>query len=961
MGFLKKWLGPRKPDGPNPSTERDQDLIEVPRAAADPLQEAIGLHSLYLDAPSSITVPDLEQAIILYETALQKIDVERFPFAWAKVQVNRGDAYAELSGDHVTSGHRGFALAVAVSCYEEALSVFTEDRFPRDWAAAQVSLATACSRPPFRHQSGNLDKSVACYTAALRICTEANFPNEWATIQNDLGVAYSRLPTGDRAANLERAIGCYVAALRVRTEHALPTEWATTINNLGNAYAELPGGDRVCHLQQAISCYEAALRVYNEEDFPLKWAWTQENLGVAYDEYTVGDRLANLKCAIACYTGALKYYPESESPLHFAGLQNLLGRAYLRLSSEKHEPHLEKSIECFIAALRPYTMRNKRDFSTDWASIKVNLGIAYASLGSGDEARNRAAAISAFEDALTIYNEQQFPREFREAMNRLADVHYRNRSWQEASDASARAISATENIRSSALDSASRRRTMRESRAIFERAALAAIHNADFALALKLTERGKTRELADQLYLRDVRPQRVSTNAWAAYQAALKSILAIEGIGGQPPHDVSARSSESLDGLIALRNKVRSMESEFSAADPDYVPFARPLEIDGLAEVTQTVGVLVEFSITSEGTYVFFLGPNERDVVSDQIIQLPELTTEYLGVWLREWFRAYYARDGSWPSYVQTTCRKLYRDLMSVVHGRLRQRYPSESRLVLIPSQVLNVLPLHAASWSDDGKTHYLLDEYEIVYSPSCEVLKRCLSRELQQPGPARTLFAVQNPDGTLPFADWEVGAITRWFDESECRVFRGEQAQEAVVKSNLAFGAEKLFSTHCTFDLDDVDQSSLRLADGSLRLREVVQARMHGTWLTVLSACESALSELGDIADEYQGLPAAFLLAGSHTVIASLWPVQDASTALLMQRFHENLYRVHLGKAAALREAQSWLRNLDRRQVAEALVSAVGENLGTGADLAKALAEGPERPFASPHSWAAFQCIGAR
>jgi CHAT domain-containing protein len=58
-------------------------------------------------------------------------------------------------------------------------------------------------------------------------------------------------------------------------------------------------------------------------------------------------------------------------------------------------------------------------------------------------------------------------------------------------------------------------------------------------------------------------------------------------------------------------------------------------------------------------------------------------------------------------------------------------------------------------------------------------------------------------------------------------------------------------------------------------------------------------------LTDDHPGLASAFLVAGVHTVIASLWMVEDFSTALLISRFHENIYLRGMGKAAGLRAAQ--------------------------------------------------------
>ncbi len=62
---------------------------------------------------------------------------------------------------------------------------------------------------------------------------------------------------------------------------------------------------------------------------------------------------------------------------------------------------------------------------------------------------------------------------------------------------------------------------------------------------------------------------------------------------------------------------------------------------------------------------------------------------------------------------------------------------------------------------------------------------------------------------------------------------------------------------------------------------------------------------------DEYIGLSSGFLYAGAATVISSLWAVDDLSTSLLMNRLYENMIPKKMGNAAALRDAQLWVRNL--------------------------------------------------
>lgn len=75
---------------------------------------------------------------------------------------------------------------------------------------------------------------------------------------------------------------------------------------------------------------------------------------------------------------------------------------------------------------------------------------------------------------------------------------------------------------------------------------------------------------------------------------------------------------------------------------------------------------------------------------------------------------------------------------------------------------------------------------------------------------------------------------------------------------------------------------------------------------LLVLSACETAE---GDNRAAL-GMAGVAVRSGARTTVATLWAVQDDSTALLMSEFYRNLTQARLTKAEALRQAQLSLLN---------------------------------------------------
>ena len=83
------------------------------------------------------------------------------------------------------------------------------------------------------------------------------------------------------------------------------------------------------------------------------------------------------------------------------------------------------------------------------------------------------------------------------------------------------------------------------------------------------------------------------------------------------------------------------------------------------------------------------------------------------------------------------------------------------------------------------------------------------------------------------------------------------------------------------------------------------------GTKLATLSACDTGLGEVKNGEGVY-GLRRAFVLAGTESLVMSLWPVSDYVTREMMTAYYTGL-KEGQGRNAALRQVQ--LNMLKRKE----------------------------------------------
>ena len=947
------------------------------------------------------------RAIVCYEQALRFWTPESAPLDYARAQNNLGTAYRSLP-----TGDRGENLARAVEFYQEALRFRTPQAAPLGYAATQSNLGIAYRDLPTGDRGENLARAIACFEEALTVCTPEAAPLDYAMTQNSLGTAYRSLPTGDRGENLARAVEFYQEALRFCTPEAAPLDYATTQNLLGESFLNLPTGDRSANLAQAIGHFQEALRIYTPETTPLEYAMTQNNLGVAYRQLPTGDVAANVTRAIECFQRALRFHTPETAPLDYARTQNNLGGAYMSLPTSDRRTNLEKAIECLQEALRflgpesmpslfamaqfnlgsayfkrltgnvvsnvvsaaNYYKQALRVYTPEaapfeYANVQTGLTGAYAALSAGYGAEYLEKAIESSQEALRFHTPEAAPHECRMANRNIAELCFEWQDWDSALASYRAAMDVGERLYRAGLSGESKAAEVAENATLYHHAAFAAASLGDTAQALLTLERGKTRLLAEALRMRVPRPGNVPDEVWVAFEQAGAKVRSVHSAGTATPHQGPDTVQAYNVRVQAAREANAALEVAIERVREYTAHFLKEINLPAIQTLTPDAHTaLVAFCMTDQGSMGFIVSQNHDEAV--QVVDVPGFTTATLSTLIQghegSWIEAYMSKDDTrWHSTIERVLAEVGEKLLTPVLAAL----PSNiERLVLLPSGGLFLLPLHAAPLSDNDSDR-VCDRYQVSYAPSVEVLGDCQTKAARASG--HDLYAAINPeeDARLVFTPTEGTAIAGLF--AGRKVHEGRAGTKEAVVEGVRGRAYLHLSCHGVYNWNDPPESGLTLADGRLTLAELQSGDvdMSAARLVTLSACETGLTDVvKGSAEEYVGLPAGFMLAGVPCVVSSLWSVPDLSTALLMERFYNNHLNDEMDFAAALHEAQLWVRDLEAEEVADYAEQCYQQSDEKNrAELFKYrqhyryLAEKDStcRPFEHPYYWAAFTVNG--
>jgi CHAT domain-containing protein/tetratricopeptide (TPR) repeat protein/WD40 repeat protein len=462
---------------------------------------------------------------------------------------------------------------------------------------------------------------------------------------------------------------------------------------------------------------------------------------------------------------------------------------------------------------------------------------------------------------------------------------------------------------------------------IYEEAVLLLLQMNRVAEAFAIAERAKSRSFADLLANGKIDWQAGADRDLLNRRDRLSDRLSlVQGKINSLQQKAGTEASSRLliaalnDTLSALQKEYSSLLVELKTANPELADMVsvEPLplaEVQALLPDSARTGsvAMVEYFFAKDRLVCWVVDRRQvRAVVT-------ALDRNKLNESIMQFRRAITKRAST-----ENFSRPLYDQLVKPIELLLQNK----TQLVIVPHGVLHYLPFPALQKADST---YLIDHYALALAPSATVFGFC-HRKANARGEVSLLnerrenfrvVALGNPDAgnarlDLPFAGKEIKSLAQTFGAIES--YERKQATPSALMAGAARANVIHLSCHGVYDERNPLFSALLLAPdstnqtGRLEAHKIFGLKLNAS-LVMLSACETGLARVTG-GDEVIGLARGFIFAGTPSLIASLWTVDDLATAITVKRFYRYL-KSGLSKAQALREAQRFVRDHHNRHPA--------------------------------------------
>ncbi len=636
--------------------------------------------------------------------------------------------------------------------------------------------------------------------------------------------------------------------------------------------------------------------------------------------------------ADSLYTGILAYDNARGDRMRVAVTLDNIGIMHSRAAEASFARGDREGFRQQLLTGRAFFHRSLATYAT--ADAHLNLGNTYAQDGMLD------SALASYRTAGALYERLGYRIQQALCLGNIGAIQTKRDDGTDAATALQRAIAIIEELRGNLSSIDVRSSFVSNKYHLYENLIGLLVDQGSLGDAFLYAERAKARSFLDLLGNKAIGESKKRPPGVAALVAEEKVL--------QDRMTALMGRADSLDRLNALLERHRDVLDALQRLDPEYASLKsiEPLTVRELQQQLPDSTGLVEYFLGENASFVFLI---RRDTLIVRTLKIDrtfglESRIDQIRKKLYSAFpsarTAFLSerrlKDGMTPEQARQAWRASVTDaswqfdlvsMYSILIAPIAERLTDLRRLYIVPHGPLHHLPFQAlvAPTNLDRtknahipRPRYLVEDFAIAYLPSASVLKFAGERQVDStergliigdPVYADPVYRKKPLEGALIEAD----SVAKFF--STARVLKREAATEEEVKDVIGRSEFVHLATHGELNKRDPLKSRILLAamqksgtnDGNLTVAEVFNLDLHATLVT-LSACQTAqvAGEEGKFTpgDDLVGLTRSFLYAGTPSVIASLWFVDDAATLFWMTRFYDSWSATRMGKAEAARAA---------------------------------------------------------
>lgn len=346
--------------------------------------------------------------------------------------------------------------------------------------------------------------------------------------------------------------------------------------------------------------------------------------------------------------------------------------------------------------------------------------------------------------------------------------------------------------------------------------------------------------------------------------------------------------------------RARTLEEGLGVASSDFSTTLKK-SVDARATARKLNGTILVYSLAPAESYLWAVTPS-----GTHFFQLPGEAE--IDAHVKNYQRAILdSKDTLANAYVDGM------DLYKILVEPAQNLIPKDSRVFIIPDGSLQTLNFETLL-APGGGLHYWLEDATITNASSLKLLA-AFRPEARTKAPKKLLLIGDpiSPDDKfpdLPNASDEVSYVAKHFPAGDEFIFTQKQALPSAYAASVPGQFSYIhFVAHGTSSSASPLDSAIVLTRNpanpdsfKLYARDVIQHPLHANLVTVSACYGSGSRAYGG--EGLVGLSWAFLRAGSHYVVGSLWEVSDAATPQLMDQMY-SLLATGRNPDAALREAK--------------------------------------------------------